>query len=175
MSAWIVKLAGAALILVGSGMLGSRYRRRRLRTCAVLESIVKTMRMMREKILHENDLIQDCMRTCGESFPVEEGNLFAGFGAAYTGEEALCDAWKRYVTAYFPGKNLVAPRTERALCDFGEAFCHISGDSLLAALDDAVRETEAELEAQREQDSRNGALSWKVTLACGALLVILLY
>ena len=171
---WSFKIVGACLILAGAALFGIRYRNYLSRRCALLDSIHKTLKMIREKIIHENELLEDSMISCGKIYPVPEGNLFSGFAESMDTVDSPQNRWKEYVNAYLKKNSIYTETLMSALHEFGEAWQHISSDSIASSVESTCRLLETELQAAETKRDKDGGLVLKTSLAVGILLIVLL-
>ncbi|MBR5501280.1 MAG: stage III sporulation protein AB [Clostridia bacterium] len=169
-----VKIIGACLILTGATLFGIRYRNFLHRRCVLLDSIYKTLKMIREKIVHENELLEDSMLTCGNLYPVEEGNLFAAFASSMDAVQAPKEAWKCHVNTYLKKYGLDTETLVSGLCDFGEAWQHVSTESVSDSISHTCTVLEQEIQTAETKKEKEGALVLKLSLAMGVLLIVLL-
>ena len=172
--AWTFKIIGACLILMGAVLFGLRYRNYLCRRCALLDSIHKTLKMIREKILHENELLEDCMITCGKCYPVPEGNLFSTFAESMETMDLLREGWQQHVHTYLKKYGIYTEPLMSSFHEFGEAWQHVSSDSVAASMESTCKILETELQAAEEKRQKEGGLILKISLAVGILLIVLL-
>ncbi len=174
MIGWSLKIIGACLIIVGAGLFGIRYRNYLQRRCVILDSMHKTLKMIREKIVHENELLEDSMIACGKIYPVHEGNFFECFAVSMGDMQAPQEQWKRHVDTYLKKYGIYTEALASGLYDFGEAWQHVSTDSVDASMESTCGLLESEIKTAEEKKQKEGALALKISLAVGILLIVLL-
>lgn len=175
MIGFALKISGVGLVIGGAGLFGKQYGRHLSRRVAIIEATLKTLRMIREKILHENELLEVCMASCGKMYPLPEGNLFEGFAGCIDEGKDTVQHWKNYVTQYFTKNGIHDTTLLQGLCDLGEAFVQVSTDSLISSIDATCALLSDELIEAEERKKKEGALAWKISLAVGVLLAVVLY
>ena len=163
--AWTFKIVGACLILAGAVLFGVRYRNYLYRRCVLLDSIHKTLKMIREKIVHENELLEDSMIICGKSYPVPEGNLFACFAESMETMDSPQDRWKEYVSTYLKKYGIYTEPLMSSLHEFGEAWQHVSSDSVASSMESTCKILETEMQVAEEKRQKEGGLILKISLA----------
>lgn len=177
MTETVLKLAGCGLILLGCAWFGLRYRNALLRRTAVTENMLQTLRMIREKVEKENEVLEVGMQSSGALYPIPEGNLFSQF--ADEGRDAetenLAAAWETHIHRYFARNDLTDGTVESALCELGKAFAHLSTESLTAAMQVTLSALQEGVETAKEKARKEGPFVLKAALLAGAFLVILLW
>ncbi len=171
----ILKISGIGLIVGGSMLFGQRYRHYRARKVAILETIHKTLCMMREKILRENALLEICMASCGQMYPIPEGNLFEEFSSVLENGKSPENHWKSHVREYLERNSMYSNSLFTGLGELENAFSQINTETLIASLDTASTFLEKEVERENERCKKEGPLIQKVSLALGILLCVILY
>lgn len=171
----VIKICGIGLILCGSVLFGRKYSDERKSKVRILETIQKTMCMMREKILHENALIETCMTTCGKMYPIPEGNLFEDFAILMEEGQTPQTNWKEHVKTYLVKNNLYSDSLYTGLGDLENAFAQMNTDSLIASLDTANTFMEQETALEKEKCKKEAPFIQKISIAIGILLCVILF
>ena len=174
MIVWGIKIAGAGLILAGSFLFGTKYRTYLQRRWAILDSIYKTLCMIREKIIHENELLVTGMVTCGKAYPVPEGNLFERFANSMEGMDIPGEQWKKHVNDYLHQYGIYTEPLASGLHAFSDAWQHVSPESVTSSIESACGILETEIKEAEVKQQKEGALALKISLAIGILLIVLL-
>ncbi len=169
----VLKIAGGGMLVCGAYLLGKKYRTHLSRRVAVLDSTRLTLRLMREKILHENELLTDCMVACGQLYDLPEGNLFATF--QLTAEQDLETQWCAHVDRYLKTNQMYTKTLAQGLGELGKAFNQIHTDSLIAAMDTTCVFLEEAQGAAEKKCAAEGPMAWKITTALGLLVAVLLF
>lgn len=175
MIGFALKITGMGLIVGGSIIFGQKYSHYRNRKVIVLETIHKTMCMMREKILRENTLLEVCMASCGQMYAIPEGNLFEEFSNILEQGKSPESHWKDHVCTYLKRNGFNSEALCAGLCELENAFTQMNTDSLVASLDAASTFLEKEVEQEKEKCKKEGPLIQKVSVALGILLCVMLY
>ncbi len=175
MIAFILKIAGSGMIVGGSGLLGKQYAQYLSRRVAVIDGTLKTLRMIREKILHENELLEICMTSCGKMYPLPEGNLFEEFALQMKDGKEPDRHWKKHVEKYLKRNGMYTETLYRGLSELGDGFEQIHADALIASMDTTCVFLAEEYTRAETRRTKESPLSWKVSLALGILLTVLLY
>ena len=172
---FVLKILGIGFIIGGSILFGRRYNIYRARRVLILESIQKTICMMREKILRENALLEVCMASCGQMYPIPEGNLFESFARVLEQGKSPESCWGEFVKAYLEQNNLYNESLYTGLAELRHAFAQMNTDSLVASLDTVCAFLEKEVDLEKEKSAKEGPLYQKISLALGVLLCVILY
>lgn len=175
MIAFILKIAGAVMIVGGSGLLGKQYAQYLSRRTAVIDGTLKTLRMIREKIQHENELLEICMTSCGKIYPLPEGNLFEEFALQMKDGKEPDRHWKTHVEKYLKRNGMYTESLYCGLSELGDSFDQIHTETLVASMDTTCAFLEEEYTRAEARRAKESPLSWKVSLALGILLTVLLY
>lgn len=171
----VIKICGIGLVICGCALLGKKYNESRKRKVVILETIQKTICMMREKFLHENELLETCMNTCGKMYSIPEGNLFEEFASLMAEGKTPQSNWKQHVKTYLEKNNLYSETLFTGLGDLENAFTQMNIDSLVASLDTANAFMEQETALEKEKYKKEAPFFKKISIAIGVLLCVILY